>query len=224
MRNDKHLALKLRKQGKSYAKIGKELNIPKSTLSEWFSKAEWSCEIKKELTRKAIFIAKKRLRLIVARRREYWEKLREKYRQKARNEFPRFLNDPLFVAGISLYWGEGHSKMQGGRVELANVDPRMISIFARFLTEIAKISKEKIRVWLILYTDLSEKRCKSFWSQASGIPETQFYKTQFIKGRHKTKKLENGICEIQTYNRELKEKIFTWINMLYNELHSSARA
>jgi len=64
MRNDRHFAIKLRKQGKSYNKISGELKIPKSTLSDWFSDIKWSEDIKKELTRKANYIARKRLRLI----------------------------------------------------------------------------------------------------------------------------------------------------------------
>ena len=51
MRNDKHLALKLRKLGKSYNKISNELDIPKSTLCSWFSKIDWSQSVKEELNK-----------------------------------------------------------------------------------------------------------------------------------------------------------------------------
>lgn len=70
MRNDRHLAIKLRKKGASYNKIRKELGIPKSTMNYWFRNLRWSQQIKKELTRKALYIAKKRLRLINKARRE----------------------------------------------------------------------------------------------------------------------------------------------------------
>ena len=51
MRDDKHIAIKLRKQEKSYSKISKELSVPKSTLSAWFSDINWSKSIKSNLTR-----------------------------------------------------------------------------------------------------------------------------------------------------------------------------
>src|SRR3989338_6006526 len=38
MRNDKFKAYKLRVQGRSYNEINKLLSVPKSTLSDWFSK------------------------------------------------------------------------------------------------------------------------------------------------------------------------------------------
>jgi len=223
MRNDKHLAIKLRKQNKSYNKISKELGIPKSTLSEWFSEKNWSQRVKRDLTRRANYIARKRLRLINKARREKWERWREEFRKEAREEFSLLLKDPLFVAGISLYWGEGDSKLKNGKVELVNTDPRMIALFVKFLRKIAKVPENKILAWLNLYPDLSEKECKSFWGETSKIPPEQFRKTQFIKGRHSTKRLKYGICSITVHSRGLKEKIFTWIDLFSRKLNKQMR-
>lgn len=58
MKNDKHLAIKLRKLWKSYNKISKELGIPKSTLVTWLSNAKWSIRIKKSWKEKIIIMPK----------------------------------------------------------------------------------------------------------------------------------------------------------------------
>jgi hypothetical protein len=218
MRNDRHLAIKLRKKGASYNKICKELCIPKSTIHYWLRDLQWSQQIKKELTRKALYVAKKRLRLIHKARREYWEKWREEFRKEARKEFPFLIKNPLFVTGINLYWGEGDSKLKNGKVELVNTDPRMISLFVKFLREITKVPENKILIWLILYPDLSEEKCKLFWKKISKISPEQFRKTQFIKGKHPTKKVEYGMCTVMVHSRGLKEKIFTWIELLNHKL------
>ena len=218
MRNDKHLAIKLRKQGKSYNKISKELDISKSTLSDWFSNIQWSQKIKKELIRKANYIAKKRLRLICKARREYWEKWREEFRKEAHKEFSSLITNPLFITGINLYWAEGDGKLKNGRVELVNTDPRMMALFVKFLRRVTKIPKNKIFAWMTLYPDLSENKCKLFWSKSIGISPTRFQKTQFIRGRHPTKKVEYGMCAVQVNSRGLKEKIFTWIELLSRKL------
>ncbi|MFA5360480.1 MAG: hypothetical protein WC320_00675 [Candidatus Paceibacterota bacterium] len=42
MRKDKDLAIELRKKGKSYNQISKEIEISKGTLSYWFSNTKWS--------------------------------------------------------------------------------------------------------------------------------------------------------------------------------------
>ena len=47
-------AIELRKKGKSYSEIKYLLNIPKSTLSDWFSKEEWSELIKDKINNKKL--------------------------------------------------------------------------------------------------------------------------------------------------------------------------
>jgi len=217
MRNDRHIAINLRKRGKSYNKISEELNVPKSTLSVWFSDLEWSKNIKRELVRRANYIAKKRLRIINKRRRKKWEEWREEARQKAREDFPLLKNNPLFIAGLMLYWGEGDSNIKNP-FRLSNTDPRMIALYTKFLTKSLNIPKENLRPTVILYPDLSEEKCLNFWVAIIGIPKSQFYKTQFIKGRHPTKRLSNGICMIACGNRQIKEKILIWIDLLSKNL------
>ncbi len=213
MRNDKHLAIKLRKKGLSYNKISKELNVPKSTLSDWLSNKKWSKVIKQKLTRRANYIAKKRLLSFIKERNKKWEILREGFRQEAQKEFPLLIKDPLFVAGINIYWGEGDSKLSNGILRISNISPGMIGVFNSFLIKILKVPEEKIRVGLILYPDLSESKCKTFWKNIVKIPEKQFYKTQFIYGKHPTKRIEFGICMLVVSSRYYKEKVKKWIEL-----------
>ena len=152
---------------------------------------------------------------------EKWAKWHEKCRKKAKKEFPGLEKNRLFITGVMLYWGEGDSKVENGQVRLANTDPEMIKIFSLFLQQICLIPKERIRIGLVLYPDLSEKICKRFWSSAIKIPESQFYKVQVIKGKHPTKRLSNGICNIGICSRELKEKISVWNKLLAKEIINS---
>ncbi|PJB83764.1 hypothetical protein CO087_01045 [Candidatus Wolfebacteria bacterium CG_4_9_14_0_8_um_filter_39_46] len=217
MRNDKHLAIKLRKKGLSYNKISKELDIPKSTLSDWLCDIGWSLDIKKELIRKANYITRKRLRLYNKKRQRYWEQWREAARQEARKDFDSFKNNPLFVSGLMLYWAEGDSNPKNS-LRLSNTDPRMIFLYAKFLMQVLNIPKEKLRATLILYPDLAKEKCIKFWSRIIGITKSQFYKTQYIKGFHPTKRLSNGICMIIYSDRQLKEKVLVWIDLLSKTL------
>jgi len=213
MRNDKHIALKLRKEGKSYKKISAELDIPKSTLSEWFSGKSWSTEIKNELARKANFISGKRLDRYNIERKVLREKQREKARQDAKKEFIELSTNPLFIAGIMLYWGEGDSKLENGLVRLSNTNPNIMRIFTLFLIKICKIPTERIKSWVLLYHDLNEKKCLEFWSNATGLQLSQFTKPTYIQGRHPTKRLSYGICQVTCTNRLAKEKIAVWIDL-----------
>jgi len=220
MRNDKHLAIKLRKQGNSYSKISKELGIPKSTLAGWFAKENWSQSIKKELTKKANYISKKRLPFCIQRRREEFEEKKETFRKEAEQEFPSLAQNPLFIAGINIYWGEGDNKSKSCLLRISNIDPRMISVFVSFLKIILKVPEEKIKIGLILYPDLTEKNCKNFWQNITKIPSNQFYKTQFIYGKHPTRRIENGICMISVSSRKYKEKVIKWIDLFAKNFYN----
>lgn len=217
-RNDKHLALKFRKEGQGYNFISNELGIPKSTLSGWFGDLKWSQALKIRLAQKANFMAQKRMRLMARANKARWAKWRASYRTEAILEFPRLKNNPLFISGIMLYWAEGDNGKIGGNVRLANIDPRMIRVFIKFALKICRVSKEKIRIGLLLYPDLSDSVSKTFWHKNTGISLNQFHKTQVIRGKHPTKRLQNGICMIRIGGTGLKEKIRTWIDLYSKEI------
>jgi len=217
MRNDKHIAEKLRRQGKSYKKIEKELGIARSTLSDWFSGLDWSQKIKEDLTKKANIINHRRFRQVIKERSAMWEKWREKARQEAREDYSKLVKSPLFIAGIMLYWGEGDSNIENGHVNLANTDPNMIRLFVLFLLHCCNVSQDRLRGQMILYPDLDEGPCAMFWSQASSIAREQFHKTQYIEGRHPTKRLSYGVFQVRLGSRQIKEKIAVWIDLFQGD-------
>lgn len=148
-------------------------------------------------------------RSIAAQKR--WASHRSEIIEDARKGFALFGNDPLFVAGISLYWGEGDSKL-GNPLRLSNTNSRMIEVYVNFLKAIMKILDDKIRIGLILYPDLSDKECKLFWSTTMNLPLKNFMKTQFINGRHPTKRLKHGVCMVVVNSQVEKLKMLTWID------------
>ncbi|MCD6429525.1 hypothetical protein J7L09_02430 [bacterium] len=160
---------------------------------------------------------KERLRFYASLQKIKWARWRERIREEAKKEFISLSRDPLFIAGIALYWGEGDRQMKNGLVRLGNTDWRLVYTFIEFLERIAKVPRTKIKLALILYPDLLEEECKRFWSQKCKIPLDQFHKTQFIQGKHPTKKLPYGICNVVVSSRGLKEKIFTWIDLFVKE-------
>lgn len=212
MRKDKMLALALRKRGYSYNLIHKKLNVPISTLSDWFSNIRWSQVIKRDLTKRAFEKVYPQLRAMSKARSIMWEKWREDARQEAIRKFSKFVKDKLFVAGIMLYWGEGDQTPKGA-VRLANTDPRMIALFSEFLKKYCLLAGREMKVAIVIYPDLSSDGCKIYWSRVSGVPTERFAKVQVIQGRHPTKKLSHGICYIGVNSRQIKEKILKWIEL-----------
>lgn len=217
MRKDKDKAIELRRDGKSYKEISRTLNIPTATLCGWFKNLDWSIEVRNRLGAKASFSYPEKLELMAAATRKKFALLHEKYRQEATKEFGVKKNDPLFIAGLMLYWGEGDKKLENGQVSLSNSDPEMIKIFHSFLAHTVGVSIEKIGARLILYPDLIDSVQKNLWSKLTKIPISKFTRSTYIQGRHPTKRNSYGVCLVRVCSRELKEKILVWINLYQKE-------
>ena len=217
MRHDKNIAIKFRRQGKSYNEINKLLGIPKGTLASWFKNNKESQKIKLALSGKSNKVVAKRIRIFVKNNKERWEKIRSDARDEAKKEFKILSKNPLFVAGVMLYWAEGDSVLKNP-LRFTNTSASMISLYVKFLINVLSIPKEDLRANIILYKDLADRKNIDFWSKTSTIPKNQFYKTQYIQGRHKTRRLINGICMIIYSKRIIKEKMIIWIDLLAKRL------
>jgi len=218
MRKDKIKAYELRRKEKSYSEISRTLKIAKSTLAGWFKDEDWSRDIRNKLGALQSLSYPKKLSAIIKANKERWSKIHQNYRDVGEKEFKLLKDNPLFIAGLMLYWGEGNNSQKYSEVKLANSDPVMIKVFYNFLKDALGLPKNRIFVWLLLYPDLADDMQKRFWSKAIGVPLLQFKNSIYIKGRHPTKRLSYGVCNIYVQSRELKEKILTWINMYKNIL------
>ena len=220
MRKDKEKATQLRRQGISYKKIRAELGMPMSTLSAWFKNEPWSEEIKNKLSAEVSLANPRSLQLMAMANKERWRLKHEEYRNAAVREFQNLKDDPLFLAGIMLYWGEGAKQQKYSQVRFTNSEPEMIRIFYLFLTKLLKITPDRISAWLLLYPDLVASVQRNFWSKTTGIPIEKFTRSTYIKGRHPTKRLSYGVCTISVGSRALKERILKWIELYQNFLRS----
>lgn len=217
MRKDRAKAEQLRRSGRSYKKIGGKLGIPLATLSDWFRDAPWSIEIKNKLAGEESLANPNKLQLMIAATKKKFARLHEEYRQEAIYEFPNLKSNPLFIAGLMLYWGEGDKNVNNSTIRLSNSEPGMIRTFYIFLVNALGIPREKISFSLLLYPDLIDSVQRNFWSTATSIPLTQFRKSTFIKGRHPTRRLSYGVGMIRVGSRRHKEKILKWIELYKNE-------
>lgn len=217
MRKDKELAIDLRRKGKSYKQIRDELRIPLSTLSDWFSKVDWSVDLKKKLSRALIAESTVRIVELDRIRGEHLARVYAEARNEAAKELETLKYNPLFIAGIMLYWGEG-SKSPKDSIKLANTDPEMISLYVQFLLKACKIPVEKIKANVLIYPDLEERTCRAYWASKSGLPWGNFTKSVLIQGRHKIRRPNWGVCTVTVSSTYFKQKILEWIKLLPKEL------
>ncbi len=200
--------IKLRLQGQTYGQIRKQLDVSKSTLSDWLSKLPLTEEQLKVLSQN------KKRSLELGR-----EKVREVFRNKRLNRLKQTLDNQmkdllplsdkeLFLTGVFLYWGEGAKKH--GSVTISNTDPRVVIFALYWMTESLKIPKEKIKINLHLYRDMNVEEAINFWSTILDIPRDQFRKPYIKKTNREGltyKSYGHGTCRLYAGSVELSEKI-----------------
>lgn len=203
----------LRKEKKSYREIAESLCISKSTVSYWLKDIDWSRDIQEQLTERAQRISQKRLIHLNNLKKVKWQKIYQEAEKEAVCEFDGLKDNPLFITGISLYWGEGDKNFKNGQVRVSNIDERLLAVFRAFLQQVCKVDDQKIKAYVLLYPDLDEETCLNFWSENIGVPKEKFFKSSVIQGRHKKNRLSYGVCSIQVSNKYLKKKVLTWIEL-----------
>lgn len=200
-------ALVLRKEGKSYRQIMATVNVSRSTLSRWLRAIELTQEQKEQLLSKRTGgslqgALSQKLKRVAATKEQMDIGLKE---------YETFLNNPLFLCGLSLYWAEG-DKHDAESVKFTNSDPKMIFLMMKWFREICKVPEHKFRIGLHIHSLHINKDVKEYWSDITGINENQFHKTyvkQTSLGQRK-KVLYNGTCAIIINNKQLFRRIMGW--------------
>lgn len=214
----KRRAWQLRKEGRSYNSIRKELKVSKSTLSYWFQYLDWSKEVKNKNSKEVEKISTNRIILMNEAKRKQSAEKHEKAKEEASVEFEKYKNDPVFIGGLMLYLGEGNKSMKDGHIKICNTDPYVLKIFIKFLIMFCGVNKEKMRFWLLCYPDNDMEKCLIWWLASIGLGKDQLYKTQVIQGRHKEKKLLYGVGNIMITSIFLKTKVLKWIELMSDYL------
>ena len=208
-------AVELRKTGASYSQINRSLSVPKSTLSGWFSKLQWSKEVIERLNAKWGLISAEKVRLMNTERLKRVEQKNGRIRKNARKEFQTLMQNPLFPIGISLYWAEG-VKANSNKVGVVNSDVHMMQIVGRFYREVLHINEGKLRCEIFRYADQNEEELKKFWSEKLQLSPMQFIKTQLLPSRSTLtkRKTTHGMCNVYFSSTEVGIKISEWILLL----------
>ena len=204
---EKITAIGLRKLGKSYSEIRKQVKVSKGTLSLWLRNI------------KLTPAQEKRLYVTLRRRNAYkgakaqQEKRIIKTKQiihEARKEVKHLFKNPLFLSGLMLYWAEGTKR--GEQINFSNSDPRMIMFMMLWFRKICKIPEKKFRIKLYIHSLHCRKDVENYWSKITNISLNQFHKT-FIKPtslKHRKNRLYNGTCMVRISDVDLFRKIKGW--------------
>lgn len=204
----KKKAQSMRKRGISYTRIGRELGVPKSTLSFWLKSIPLSKKHRERLYTARI----RNMSLGSQSNKERRNREIETIIESAKKEVSSpFTFDAYRLFGAALYWAEGS---KGGAIEITNSDPLLILFMTHWFADVFKISPSTLKAWLNIYPQQNDKALKRFWSSLTGIPISQFGKS-FVKPVSKGVKKNNlyyGTIKIRVpKSTDNKHRIYGWI-------------
>ncbi len=130
--------------------------------------------------------------------------------------------DRLKMAAIMLYWAEGY-KVGKGTVDFANSDPDMVVIFWKFLSEICRVDRKRVRLHLYAYEGQNIRSLKRFWTDLLGLPEQAFVKPYIKKAATpgpRGPRMIHGLVHIRYSDKKLFKQIIKWIDEYRREMVS----
>jgi hypothetical protein len=205
----RQLAEALRRLGLSYGEIAEVVPISKSTLSIWCRDVTLSPE--------QIAAIAHRTGPRVGVHRDTQHRRRDEVlaiRAAARRCATALLQDPFFVAGVALYWGEGGKTKKV--LAITNTDPRLLNLFIRWVRRFADSEAEFV-LSLHLHAANNVDAAVAYWSEKLDLDCPSFTKPYFKAAGtgHRKNRLPHGVCRV-TVRRSTDAwyRVMTWIDEL----------
>jgi hypothetical protein len=181
----------LRRLGLSYGEIMDLIDVKKSTLATWCREVEMSQDQIEAIRERRAQIPGIPVDTNWRRREEIQE-----LRAVARDLVSELATDPLWVAGLVLYWAEGAKTRNF--VSMANTDPRALRLFVLWLRTYLDPTAQ-FSLHLHLHEGNDERKAMRYWKAETGLVNANFHKT-FIKPKgtgHRKNHLLQGICTVK---------------------------
>jgi len=211
---ERNRAEHLRRKGFTYNEILKEVPVAKSTLSEWLKDFPLTTQEKAVLrNRKDSNISKGRIRAAAVHHLNRLERDKILF-QESKEEFKKFVNDPLFQIGIGLYWAEGSKR--DPQFQFMNSDASMVNVMLLWIEKYLCILREDVKVRLYIHKPYREENCEKYWSNVIQVPLENFQKTIYKPTSLGVKKRPSykGCLRIEVSGVENFRKIKFWIELL----------
>ena len=193
-------AIKLRKQGKTYSQIKKQVNISKGTLSYWSKKITLSPRAIDRLKKtQNLHLQKARLSAqstLKVKQAEFLNGIREKLKPFISKIIKP---DVLKIALAFLYLGEGAKWKSHRGLQLGSSDPLILLLYIKLLRKCYFIDKNKLRCYICYRADQSLRGLIKYWSKILDIPVSSFYRSNYDKrtiGKPTKNKEYKGVCVI----------------------------
>ena len=204
----RELGKDLRRVGLSYGEIMDLVPVKKSTLATWCREVRLSDE--------QIAAIKERRAQIPGIPRDTQRKRHleiDLIRAQAKLEAEHLVEDPFWVAGVSMYWGEGFKTQS--TLGMANSDPFALRLFIAWSDRFH--GEGEYRARLNVHAENDEEWARRWWSQELSVGLDSFTKS-YIKPDgtgHRKNHLAAGVCLVnRRRSADALHTTLAWIDFL----------
>lgn len=216
---------KLRSKGKTYTEIRQflDVSIPKSTLSNWCYGVilpDWYTAKIRDLNHKSFTKAQVMAWASMRRKRELFL---DKVRREATKVLKKFNLENLKIALAMLYLGEGAKWKSHSGLMLGSSDPQIILLYISLIEKCYKIKLSQLKCRISYRADQNIRELEKYWSDITGIPKENFYKTKpdpRTKGKKTKKKDYQGVCVIYCAGSHIQLELEEIAKLLLEELRA----
>lgn len=210
---DRRKAIELRLAGQTYSSIRTQLNVNKSTLSDWLKNIQLSREQLEKISSDTIA---RRVETYINTTRIRRKKISETFYQGQKKKLLPLSKRDFLIAGLFLYLGEG-AKSDRSRIQITNSDPAIIRFSIFWINKILGIPKDRLKVQLHLYKDMNIENEIKFWLNETDLNREQVIKpyikkTSSLKINHPS--FGHGTCSVYCHNAKLKDEFMAGIRVV----------
>lgn len=186
-------AIALRQAGRTYDEIAAELGVSKSTCSLWLRDLPRPAEDPE----RAAAAQERRLEALRARARRDRDARDEEGRlasARVAEAIGAVTSRDLILALAVSYWCEGAKRKPWNRqqvVQWMNSDPMLVMLFLEGLEQVG-IERERLTLRLHIHETADEQAARSWWSERTGVPLSQFRRSTIKRHRPKTTRRNVG--------------------------------
>lgn len=207
----------LRKRGLSYGKIMQQIHVSKDTISRWCRDVILTEQQKRRLLGNKLFGQRKGSLVAADNKRQARILRTQTIFKQAKEELGNLSKRDRFIAGITLYAGEGDKG--DGKGGFANSDPKLIKFMMNWFKEFCAIPSSRFRGAIWIHEGLNANKAKEYWSELTGIPKSQFFKTYIAKNKTDSRKIRKnihqyGVFAIKFSVSDKQRQIMGWISAL----------
>lgn len=222
---ERNLAIKLRKEGKTYSQILSIVPVAKSTLALWLHSVKLAKKQKQRITAERLAGSR---RGGEAKKKQRLEK-QSSIISKSKGEIGLLSDRELFLVGVALYWAEGSKEKEhkpGSPFEFSNMDPRIIKIIIYWLIHVCKINKNMLIFNIFLHKTHKHRvgEVKEFWSKNTGFPIEKFgtiywKRNSLNTNRKNTEEKYHGVLKIKVKeSSSLVRQIAGWSDGIFENI------